>query len=38
MMSSTALHGLKRALIYLVAAFGYKRPVFDQAKKAARLS
>ena len=35
-MSSSSLHGLNRALIYLVVAFGYKRLVFDQAKKVTR--
>lgn len=34
-MDST-LHPAKRFLVYLVAAFGYKRPVFNLARKAAR--
>ena len=31
----STLHRAKRLLIYLVAAFGYKRPVFNLARKAA---
>lgn len=32
----STLSRVKRVLIYLVAAFGYKRPIFNLAKKAAR--
>jgi len=35
-MISRALCQVKRVLIYFVAAFGYKRPIFNLAKKAAR--
>jgi len=35
-MICRALHQVKRMLVYFVAAFGYKRPVFDLAKNAAR--
>ena len=37
-MISSILRQLKRALIYFVAAFGYRRLIFNQAKKAARIS
>ena len=37
-MISSILHQLKRALIYFVAAFGYRRPIFNLARKAARIS
>jgi len=34
----SALQRLKRALIYFVVAFGYRRPIFNRARKAARIT
>ncbi|MBA7690665.1 hypothetical protein ES703_99196 [subsurface metagenome] len=37
-MRSSRLRWAKRALIYFAAAFGYRRPIFNLAKKAARIT